>query len=1044
MAGTSQPFPVFVCYAHTDNEHADPRRRYLDLLLQHLGARRHRGSVQAWSDKDVASGTLWDDEIRDALERARAVIILVSSALLNSEYIGDSEMPEILWKRQNEGAVVIPIILRHCDLDGTVFRYPDPVEGPHGILLSAVQAVNDPGRPLDGLPESERDEVFAAVSRLLRRLADPASAADAAVGPAGRHNLPYNSLDRLLKGRGRALNRLRKRLAGGKKAAITQLRAIHGLGGVGKTRLAVEYGHRGMRDGWYRLVLFVGADTPELLRSNLAALAGPRLLDLGLPAELDQPATITHVLRALAEWNGWLLIFDNVDSEESQAAVLEYAPLLDRGHVLITSRRSEWPASIPDTALDKLSEADSAKYLLDATATRRVKTKEDRDLAREIGRELDGLPVALAQAAAYVNYRRIGFAAYLREFRDANARVGIPARRSDVDDYPHAVLAAWETTVRRLGLMERALLRLASLLAPVAIPTGLFEDQPDSVCDIADTIPDEPKADLPDSSGAPPDVRGALANLGAWSMVTLQGASFSVHRLVQEATRLRIPEDRFTDWTRVALDIVSSVVPRDAPPEDVRSWPFWNAMAPHVQTVADRGDARGIPEPTGKLMNELGLHLKARCEFAAAETVCRRSLGIAESSFGSEHAKTAVRLESLAALLHDVGRHEEAEPLYRRSLAISEAAHRADHPDMVSSLNGLARLVQDTNRFAEAEALYRRAVVISEAAHGPDHPDVASSLNGLAILLHYTNRHAEAEPLYRRAQAICRSAYGSDHPEVANPLHGLATLLQDTNRLAEAEPLFRRALAIDEASYGPDHPEVAMNLYGLARLLQSRDRFAESEPLFRRALAIDEASYGPDHPEVATDLCGLANLLRDTGRHTEAEPLYRRALAIDETSYGPDHPDVAIRLSNLARLLHDTNRLAEGEPLYRRALAIDEASYGPEHPRVATDLHGLAKLLQATSRVAEAEPLFRRALAIDEASYGPDHPDVARDLGGLALLLQETNRLREGEPLLRRAVDIYERGLGPDHPRTRNARENLEILLEELNSRGQGAANGDG
>ena len=346
-------------------------------------------------------------------------------------------------------------------------------------------------------------------------------------------------------------------------------------------------------------------------------------------------------------------------------------------------------------------------------------------------------------------------------------------------------------------------------------------------------------------------------------------------------------------------------------PDDVRSWPVLDPLAPHALAVARRADEAEIAEPTARLFNRAWRSVRQR-----RRTMPRPSRSIAARSRSTRQS------------------------------------YGPDHPNVAIRLNNLAQLLQDTNRLAEAEPLMRRALAIDETSYGPDHPNVAIDLNNLASLLQATNRLAEAEPLMRRALAIDEtelrpgSSQGGDPPQQSR---GPAS----RPRTASPRPSrsMRRALAIDEKSYGPDHPNVATRLNNLARLLQATNRLAEAEPLMRRALAIDEKSYGPDHPDVATDLNNLAQLLQGH------EPP-RRGRAADAPRARDRRDGATVRiipmwradLNNLARLLQATNRLAEAEPLMRRALAIDEKSFGPDHPNTAIVRNNLAELEAALGK----------------------------------------------------------------------------------------------
>jgi tetratricopeptide (TPR) repeat protein len=748
-------------------------------------------------------------------------------------------------------------------------------------------------------------------------------------------NLPYPSLETLFVGRDPALADLRAALGAGGHAAAVSGKALHGLGGVGKTRLAVEYAWR--HAGEYSALLFVPAETPERLSAGLAALAGADALDLPQQAAASDAEKIAAARQWLARHPTWLMILDNVDDAAAVAAVAAELPRLGGGHALITARATQFPAAIRKLELGALAPADATRFLLDRTKGARVETAEDSALARELADELGGLALGLEQAGAYIVAQRIGFTRYLRLWREQREKV-LGWFDKTLTSYNHDVglAATWATSVEKLSEPSRRLMRRLAFFAPDPIP--------DFLLDVA--TPGEAE-DL--------DTYEARAGLYAYSLLSPAGGAppgFAMHRLVQDFVRRGLSPERADAALREALGWVNAACQGE--PWDVRTWSILDPLAPHALALARSADAQGVAKPTARLFVYLGGLLKAKARWREAEPFYRRALEIDEASLGPTHPTVAIRLNNLAQLLQDTNRLAEAEPLLRRALAIFESSLGPTHPNVATGLNNLALLLRGTNHLAEAEPLMRRALEIDEASFGPTHPNVAIRINNLAQLLQATNRLAEAEPLMRRALEIDEASFGSTHPNVAVDLNNLASLLQDTNRLAEAEPLMRRALAIDEASFGPMHPDVARDLNNLAQLLQATDRLAEAAPLMRRALEIDEASFGPTHPRVASHLNNLANLLQATNRLAEAEPHMWRALEIDEASFGPTHPKVAIRLSNLASLLYATNRLAEAEPFMRRALAIFEASFGPEHPSTAIVRRNLVTLLAAMAAGGDA------------------------------------------------------------------------------------------
>jgi len=768
------------------------------------------------------------------------------------------------------------------------------------------------------------------------------------VQPLPPNNLPFASLGPLFVGRQGELDRLRQSLETVGATAITQPTAIQGLGGIGKTRLAVEYGQRSLQD--YRWVLFVRADTPLDLKVQLGDLAG--LLQLPEAGRTDQNERYEAVIRFLASHPGWLLIIDNADSEESAAAVEALLPhFCGQGHVLITSRFRRWSGALTAEALTELRPEEAVRYLLLKTKGARQEEVQEREeaeaLASQLADKLGNLPLALEQAAAHIAAHGLSFRDYLRLWQEGRAEALEWYRAEAMPNYPLPVAVTLLSSFEAITPEARAMLWLLAWFAPTPLPEAVLDGAAGiEVLGLAMAL-----ANGQTNSPAPDlDPLMALATLDRHCLVRRrEDGTVSVHRLVQEVVRTRIPAPERQQWLGLTLRLALNFLLPDPSPQDVRSWPRWEPMRDHAAVIVDLALTQGLGPEARQLMARMGSFLSARALF------------------------------------------REAEPLIRQALAITEQGYGPEHPSVAAGLINLAALLQATNRLTEAEPIMRRALAIDEQSYGPDHPDVAIDLNNLATLLQATNRLAEAEPLMRRALAIDEQGYGPEHPDVAIDLNNLATLLQDTNRRAEAEPLMRRALAIAEQSYGPEHPAVASSLNNLATLLQATKRLAEAEPLMRRALTIDEQSYGPEHPAVARDLNNLAQLLQDTKRLAEAEPIMRRALAINEQSYGPKHPAVAASLNNLAQLLQTTKRLAEAEPLMRRALAIDEQSYGPEHPAVARDLNNLALMFKAANRLAEAEPLMRRVVSILHQfgkSTGHRHPHMEDASANYLSLLQ--------------------------------------------------------
>jgi tetratricopeptide (TPR) repeat protein len=809
------------------------------------------------------------------------------------------------------------------------------------------------------------------------RVVDAAAAGSSPSRPAvavplvAEHNLPQPNPTFV--GRTAELEALQQALASTGRGAITQSRqAISGLGGIGKTQLALAYAYARLGD--YDLIRWLRAEEPTALAADYAGLAPALGLDPNAP---DRVALIAAIRDKLERADRWLLVFDNATEPGSLAP---YLPRIGGGHVLVTSRWREWEGTATALELEELPEAEAVALLLGSDTDDLARRAEAAGLAEELGR----LPLALAQARAFMRARQVGVAGYRGQL--AAARPKVLAWRPSAAAYPLAVAQAWQASLDQAAHDCPAaveLMRLSAFLAPDAIPRDLLgaalEALPEGLRDLFDRDT-------------------AIEALGRFSLVRVEPDSLTVHRLVQTVTRDGLDEATAGSCAELAVRLVDAALPR--PLSEHAHLPAVARLLPHALAAAEAAERLEVGlAAAGAILNDVGAYLRDGASRSEAEPLLRRALAVREQVLGPEHPDVATSLDNLAQLYGATGRPAEAEPLYRRALAVRERALGPEHPRFAESLGCLGLFYLGTGRRAEAEPLIERALATYERTLGPGHPDLAYLLSHWAWLYHKPGRHAEAEPLYRRALAVAEQTLGSEHPHVAIYLRKLARLHQDAGRPAEAEPLLRRALAIGETALGPEHRDLATSLDNLAEIYHATGRSAEAEPLLQCVLEMQERTLTPEHPHLAGPLYYLAVVYLATGRPAEAEPLLARVLPIQERALGPEHSYVGDSLYRLAQAYLGTSRPAVAEPPLRRALAIQERTRGPEHPHTAILLNNLGVLYRDTDRSTEAEPLFRRALKIIEKTPRPNHQDLVSVLENYAALLDQTGRGEEAAAL---------------------------------------------
>jgi tetratricopeptide (TPR) repeat protein/DNA-binding XRE family transcriptional regulator len=814
-------------------------------------------------------------------------------------------------------------------------------------------------------------------------------------------------------GRRTQLNHLHTLLLAGKQVALTQ--AISGLGGIGKTQLALEYAYQHQKS--YHDIFWVNADTEEAFIASYVLLAG--LLHLPEYEEADQHKSKEAVQRWLRKHTGWLLILDNV---EDLSLLHQFVPVDRQGSLLLTTRRQVTEPTAQALELELFSENDALLFLLKRTKVlgieRSLEDASDRDIeeARVIIRLLGNLPLALDQAGAYILETPCSFAEYLTLFQTYQSqllqrRIG----EQTPTDHPESVTATFRLNfqqVQRRSTAAGELLQFCTFLAPDAIPEEIFLADASTLGPVLAPV----ASDLF-------QFNQALEVLRVYSLVRRDPVArmLSIHRLVQAVLQDTLEETEKRTWAERTILAVNEAFPS----VKYSIWPQCERLLSQALAVAQLIEHYQIvSEKTGRLLHETATYLYERARYTEAEPLYQQALRIRQQ-LNPEHPDVANSLNGLANLYYEQGKYAEAEAFYQQALRIRQQLN-PEHPDVANSLNGLANLYRLQGKYAEAESLFQQALRIREQQLGFEHPDMAQSLNGLALLYREQGKYAEAESLYQQALRI-REQLGFEHPDITQSLNNLANLYKDQGKYAEAEPLYLRALHIWEQH--PEHPHVAYPLYNLATLYERQGKPAETEQLYLRALHIWER-LGTEHLLVAYPLIGLADLYRGQGKPAEAEPLYLRALGIREQQLGPEHPDVASPLNNLANLYYEQGKYAEAEPLYLRALHIREQQLGLEHPDVAYPLYNLAELYYEQGKYAEAEPLYERALLLWE-QLGPEHPDVADPLNSLANLYCAKGQYEQAEPLYQRALRIREQ-LGLEHPDVAQTLHDLARYWEAL------------
>ncbi|MCP4360981.1 MAG: tetratricopeptide repeat protein [Chloroflexi bacterium] len=577
--------------------------------------------------------------------------------------------------------------------------------------------------------------------------------------------------------------------------SIVVTQAISGLGGIGKTQVALAYAHT-HRDQ-YDIIWQLQADSSVALNNSLRLLG--ETLELDIEGK-DGPTLRSIVLSYLsAGKKEALLLYDNAD----QITPRDLRPYLPSGcHLLITSRRddSQWSGMARPLTLGTFTEEEAMAFW-----QRRLQRDPEPKL-EELAAALGYLPLALEQAAAFMLKRKKSAAAYRKQFNER--RAALWAREKAPDNYQATVATTWqinfEHAQKTTGTAD--LLNLCSFFAPDDIPLAALREQAGSLQPPLDAVlADEDRRE------------DALAALSDYSLLTVANEKLTMHRLVQLVVREQMEVEQAQTWLEAALNLLTKAYNFDE--HDMSTWAQCGQLLPHLTTATNLAAKWEInSEQAAYLNNEAGRYLQQYGDYAAARPFYERALAIDEKTLGPDHPHTATSLNNLGLLLDSMGEYGEAWPFYERALTIREKQLGTDHPDTANSLNNLGELLRMMGAYKEARPFYERALAIREKQLGPDHPDTATSLNNLGLLLQTMGEYGEARPFYERALAIWEKQLGPDHPDTATSLNNLALLSYHEGDMQEAARLMRRALAIREKALGNAHPHTQTARQSLAAI----------------------------------------------------------------------------------------------------------------------------------------------------------------------------------------------------------------------------------
>ena len=760
------------------------------------------------------------------------------------------------------------------------------------------------------------------------------------------------------------------------KQRSSQAVALTGLGGVGKTQLAVEFAYRYGRF-FSGGVFWLNCSEPETIPAQIARFGNAS--HMALHADFDEFKQTKQVALVQQAWQQEiprLLIFDACEDE---AILTKWQPKGGGCRILLTSRRGQWSLAlgIITRALMVISREESVQLL------RQFQETLTPHVAVGIAAELGDLPLALHLAGSFLRtyQHEVSPADYLAELRDWQGRKllehpSLQGRGTNGSPTKHEMHLARTFTLsyEQMDLAEdldasawALLSRAACFASGEPIPRHLLKS---TAALVLENCKESERALW---------FTDALARLLALGLINENpDGTIYLHRLITEFVLNLMDAEAQSDVEEAVLNEAERLS-KDHRATDMHSWQV------HLHHITDRAWPRQ-DLLAAQLNHELGAYLLSTGEYEAASAIFEQTMSVLEAVVGIQHASTARCLNNLGCTLKSMGAYENAHMAYEKALSIREDLLGPDHQDTAESSLDLSILLYELAKYEEAWAFAERASLIWEKRFGPEHPKTARSLVTLGVLQYAQGNYDQALSIMERALKIQEKTLGRNDIHLASSLNNLGMIHIVRGEFAIARIYYERALELWESVDNPNTSRTATALVNLSELLLKIGEYESAQRYAEQALAIWEKSVGPLHQYVAYPLLCLGKIFVATGDFGSARSYLERAVAIRESAVGFEHPLTAESWVYLGQLLQKMGDKDAALSYYEEALAVQEQTLAADHLETSDTLHSLGTLLQVTGCWDQAQAYFERALAIREAKLGVNHPDTIEARNQLASL----------------------------------------------------------
>ncbi|KAJ5644831.1 hypothetical protein N7507_010842 [Penicillium longicatenatum] len=818
--------------------------------------------------------------------------------------------------------------------------------------------------------------------------------------------------------------------------------ALVGLGGVGKTQLAIEYCHQRRQQSTDTWILWIHASNLARCEKSLRELADRAKI----PGRQDHNANIFQLVGTWLqdeEIGQWVLVLDNVDDDEllrnrtqsndSTQPPLRYLFQSSNGSIIVTSRNKAVALDIVRHSdiieVQPMNEGEALNLL-----QRKLGKSAEQSSMTQLVKALDYMPLAIVQAAAYITYHmpRCSVLEYLEKVQKSDQKA---ARLLDYEasllyrdwEAKNSVLLTWQISfdyIKRIKPSATDLLSLMSFYDRQGIQESLLRPQASQEVDKKSSHSESQGEDLSDDedtsseSDADDPFNDDLITLSHYSLITIgeDPSVFTMHRLVQVTVRTWLKvHGQLEQWKEQFINHLYL----EFPTGEYRNWGKCRSLFPHIKSAeSQRPKSKDSIQQWTTLLYRGAWYAQESGHIAESREMASKSREYRQKTYGTDDESTLASTAILADAYRLEGRWKEAEQLQVQVMEAHKMYLGADHPETLISMANLALTYWNQGRWDKAKKLQVQIMETRKTKLGADHPDTLKSMANLASTYWNQGRWDEAKQLQEQVVEISKIKLGAVHPNTLASMANLASIYWNQGRWEEAEQLQVQVMETNKIKLGTDHPSTITSMANLTTTYISQGRWNEAEQLGLQVIGISKKKLGADHPDTLTSMTNLATIYLNQDRWDEAEQLQMQVMEGSKLKNGADHPDTLVITANLAATYYKQGRLDETEKLYIQVMEIYKTRFSADHPNALACMANLASIYWNQSRWEEAEQFQVQVIEISKTKLGEDHPSTLASMVNLAFTWESTGRSAEAIQLLETCVTKQRQKLGPTHPST--------------------------